>query len=124
MWSRSALTNGRQLVPGAVHRSPKMQPLRDLVIEHEQDLGGSDYVSTSERRVVRRAAMLTFQLERLDARFMRKKDGTASLTDFETYQRGTNTLRRTLETLGLQRRQRDVTPTLGSLLRQGLEDQP
>jgi hypothetical protein len=32
------------------------------------------------------------------------------------YQRATNTLRRTLESVGLERRQRDVTPSLAEYL--------
>ena len=45
-----------------------MRRLKDLISAHESDLGGEDYVSESERRIVRRAAMLTIQLEMLDAR--------------------------------------------------------
>jgi hypothetical protein len=91
-----------------------MRRLRDLIHAHTTDLGGDDYISESERRLIRRAAMLTLQLEMLDQRFANQ--GEASAADLELYQRVSNTLRRLLESLGLQRRQRDVTPTLTEYL--------
>ena len=55
---------------------------RALVELHEEDLGGADFISASERRLIHRCAMLTFQLER---RFCRKRNGRASVTDLEAY---------------------------------------
>ncbi len=86
-----------------------MRRLRDLINQHTADLGGEDFVSESEKRLVRRAAMLTIQLEMMDSKFA-LNDGEASRVDLETYQRCSNSLRRLLKSLGLQRRQRDVTP--------------
>ena len=89
-----------------------MRRLRDLIESHEQDLGGSDFVSESQRRLVRRAAMLTLQTELLDSKFA-SDEAAASRVDLELYQKLSNTLRRLLETLGLKRIPRDVsTPTV------------
>ncbi len=66
---RSAITNGSSVLANVDHRSAMMRRLKDLISAHESDLGGEDYVSESERRIVRRAAMLTIQLEMLDAKF-------------------------------------------------------
>ena len=44
-------------------------------------------------------------------------DEQASPDDLETYQRCANSLRRLLESVGLQRRMKDVGPSLGDLLR-------
>src|SRR3954453_14666048 len=52
----------------------------------------------------------TLQLELLDQRFA-TEEAEASRIDLETYQCFSNSLRRLLETLGLQRRMRDVTPS-------------
>ena len=50
-------------------------------------------------------------------------DEQASPDDLETYQRCANSLRRLLEAVGLQRRARDVGPSLGDILRRGIEEQ-
>ena len=113
--TRSAITNGRHLLHDVDGRSTYMRRLRDLVDAHTSDLGGEDFVSEAEQRLVRRAALLTIQTEMMDQRFA-SNDGQASKDDLEVYQRLVNTLRRCLETLGLQRRSRDVTPTLQQYL--------
>ena len=59
-------------------------------------------------------ATVTIELERLEARF--SKDDDPSPDSLDLYQRMTNTLRRLLEALGIQRRPRDVTPTLNQYL--------
>jgi hypothetical protein len=91
--------------------------LRDLVSDATSDLGGDTNLSSAERVLVRRASMLTLQLEMMEAHWG-ENDGEASPTALQNYQRGLNTLRRTYEALGLKRRARDITgPTLGELLR-------
>jgi hypothetical protein len=76
---------------------------------HLSDLGGSDQVSAAEQSIIRRASLLTVELERLEMIFA--QEGEAEPRQLETYQRCANTLRRLLLTVGLQRRARDVTPT-------------
>jgi hypothetical protein len=49
--------------------------------------------------------------------------GQARERDLDLYQRMTNTLRRSLEAIGLQRRAKDCGPTLGDLLRDDLRRQ-
>ena len=108
---RSAITNGRYDLADVDHRSAWMRRLRDLVALQMSDLGGDDNASEAERILVRRAAMMTLQLEMMEQRFA-ANDGEATPPQIETYQRCANTLRRLLESLGLQRRQKDVTPDL------------
>src|SRR5689334_15340753 len=108
---RSAITNGSSLLVDIDGRSAWMRRYRDLVQLHIDDLGGDDMVSESERRLVRRAAMLTLQCEKLDARFAASCDDAAKSGELELYQRTSNSLRRLLETLGLKRVPKDVTPT-------------
>jgi hypothetical protein len=83
---------------------------------HISDLGGEDMVSESEKALVRRCAALNCELERMEADFA--ANGQADLRSLEAFQRCSNTLRRLLQALGLQRRPRDIGPTLGELLRQ------
>jgi hypothetical protein len=88
--------------------------LRDLIEQHVADLGGNEAVSAAERSIVRRAATLTVELERMEAAFALA--GAASPQDLDLYQRTAGNLRRLLESLGLQRRARDVTPDLKTYL--------
>lgn len=91
-----------------------MRRLRDLISLHISDLGGEDNISHSERALINRASMLILQVEMQEQAFA-ANDGVASKDQLEVYQRVVNTLRRTLESLGLQRRQRDITPTLDDI---------
>lgn len=114
---RSAVTNGTQMLAGCDHRSARMRRLRDLIGGHVADLGGRDLISEAEYSIVRRCALLTLELELLEARFEGNDGATAA--ELLCYQRVASALRRMHETLGLKRRQRDVTPTLGQILREG-----
>jgi hypothetical protein len=94
-------------------RGPWARRLRDLFYLHLSDLGGTDSVSEAERSIVRRAAVLTVELERIESRFALDKGSDA---DLDLYQRTAGNLRRLLESVGLERRPRDVTPTLAEYL--------
>ncbi len=76
---------------------------------------GNAMVSEAERSICRRAAVLTTELELLEARFAQSGEG-ASAKELDLYQRASGNLRRLLESIGLRRRQRDVTPTLSTYL--------
>lgn len=79
-----------------------------MITDITSDLGGVDNVSEAEKVLVRRAAMLTLQSEFMEHRFA-ETDGEATPRQLDMYQKTTNTLRRTLEALGLERRARDVS---------------
>jgi hypothetical protein len=115
---RSAITNGSSILAGKFdQRTAWMRRFRDLIQLHTSDLGGDDVITESERRIVRRAAMLTLQLEMMDSKFA-ANDGEATLAQLHLYQQVSNTLRRLLESLGLQRRAKDISavPTLTQYL--------
>jgi hypothetical protein len=117
---KSAITNGSAILDQVDHRTPWMRRFRDLMDAHAADLG--DDITEGERRLVRRCAMLTLQLEMMETRWA-ANDGEASEKQLEIYQRVTGALRRTLETLGLQRRMKTVGPSLGDILRNGIEQE-
>jgi hypothetical protein len=73
------------------------------------DLGGADIVSAAESSIIRRVATETIELELLEQRFAISGKG-ASSDDLDLYARISNSLRRHLEAIGLERRSRDVTP--------------
>ena len=112
---RSAITNGHAILADVDHRSAWMRRLRDLTALHVSDLGGEALISEGEKVLVRRASMITVQLEMMEARFA-DNDGQASAAQLMLYQTCANTLRRLHETLGLQRRAKDVTPNLRDYL--------
>lgn len=113
---RAAVSNDRSILPGVDERSRWARRFRDLIIEHETDLGGREVLSAGQRALVRRAALLQTQSEQMEARFAETEE--VGYKPMDLYQRVTNTLRRTLESLNLHRgrKPRDVT-TLGQVLR-------
>jgi hypothetical protein len=116
---RSRVTNGRTLFikggGGPVETTAWHRRLKDLFQDHVADLGGIEHCSTAEQSLCRRAANLELQLELIE-RFWAGNGGQASERTLHLYQRVTSSLRRVLESLGLQRRQKDVTPTLKEYL--------
>jgi hypothetical protein len=112
--ARSRITNGKSILPKIVDaRTVWARRARDLMALHLQDLGGDDAVSEAERAILRRAVTLIIELEMLEVKFA--TEGSKGY-QIDRYQRVSNTLRRLLESLGLQRRPRDVTPSLSEYL--------
>ena len=115
---RSAISNGSSMFLADIdERSTWARRLRDLIGDHVSDLGGEDMISSSEMVLVRRASMICLQLEMMESRWA-DNDGEASPQALQNYQRCVNTLRRTLEALGLKRRQKDITPSLSEYIAQ------
>jgi hypothetical protein len=112
---RSAVTSGRQLFVNGDANSAWSRRFHDLVVGHVTDLGGPDLLSEAQFSLIRRAAAIECELERLDARLSRDEP-----VDMDSYARVAGHLRRIFETLGLERKPRDVT-TLGDLLREDLD---
>jgi hypothetical protein len=111
---RTRVANGSQLWPRVDGRSLWARRAGELLAAHIADLGGESNVSEAERVLVKRVAVLVTELERREAVFAQKghvEDGA-----LQVYQTAVNTLRRTLEALGLERRPRNVTPSLSELL--------
>ena len=86
-----------------------MRRAKDIIAAHLSDLAGEDNTSVAERSIVRRAAVLTVQLEQLEAKFA-LANGEASANELDLYGRTSSTLRRLLEAVGLQRRAREIVP--------------
>jgi hypothetical protein len=95
-------------LPGIDGRSAWIRRCKDLISEHVADLGGEDNTSVAERSLVRRIAVITTELEMMEARFAAA--GQADANDLDLYQRTAGNLRRLLEAVGLQRRALDVSP--------------
>jgi hypothetical protein len=105
---RSRVANGSALWAGIDGRSLWARRAGELLAATISDLGGSSNISEGERALAKRAAVLITELERREAAFAQA--GGADDAALAIYQTTVNTLRRTLESLGLRRRPRDVTP--------------
>jgi hypothetical protein len=111
---RSRVTNGSRLLEGIDGRNAWVRRLRDLIALHLSDLGGEDAVSEAERSIIRRIATLTVELERMEAGFA--VAGEALPEQIDLYQRTASSLRRLLESIGLERRSRTVVPSVSEYL--------
>jgi hypothetical protein len=111
---RSRITNGTAFLPGIDGRSAWIRRAKDVIAAHLSDLGGEGNTSAAERSIVRRAGVLTAELENLETRFATAGEATAE--DLDLYLRASNNLRRLLEAVGLRRRPRNVTPSLTEYL--------
>jgi hypothetical protein len=109
---RSAVSNGKRLFvirPGdtAWHRR-----FRDVLGQIISDLGGASELSEGQRQLARRAATLAVSCEKLEGEAAAGAD-----IDLTVYGMLTDRLGRTFQRLGLRRHARDVTGTLGELIR-------
>jgi hypothetical protein len=110
---RSRITNGK-LLPGIVdERSAWVRRCKDVIASHLSDIPDA---TAAERSIIRRASVLTVELERIEAKFATA--GEANDYELDLYQRTANSLRRLLESVGLERRAKDIGPTLADYLQQ------
>lgn len=94
-------------------RTRAAQLVSRTIDEIESDLGGRDALSTTERMVVRRGAMAGAMAEDLAARWLNGEP-----VDPAAFATLANVERRQFETVGLKRRQRDLTPSIHKYLEQ------
>jgi hypothetical protein len=97
----SAVTSGRKLFVEneADPNSAWSRRFRDLTGGHVNDLGGTGSLSLAKVSLCRRAAALECELERMEGRM-----SAGEQVDLDRFGRACSTLRRILESLGLERR--------------------
>jgi hypothetical protein len=111
---KSKTTNGRRVfVIGGDGRGAWTRRWRDLVELHTADCGGADAISEAMLSLCRRISAIEVQLEQMEAQM---SEGDLKV-DLDLYNRLAGNLRRMLESIGLQRVSRDVTPSLSGYLR-------
>jgi len=84
----------------------------DLIEQIETDAGGHDRLSTGERQIIQRIALTCALAEHLEARWLSGEE-----IDPVLYCTLANAQKRLLESVGLRRVPRDVTPSLVEYLR-------
>ena len=114
---RSRITNGSTLLPGVDGRSAWVRRCKDVIAAYQSDIPDA---STAERSIIRRASVMTVELERLEAKFA--KAGEADADELDQYARVSANLRRMLEAIGLQRRPRDITPSTFDEIAREIDD--
>jgi hypothetical protein len=101
---RSAVTNGTRLFVEGAELSAWSRRYADLIAGHCSDYGGRVMLSEARLSLIRRASAIECELEVLEGRMSQGAE-----VNLDHYGRGASHLRRILETLGLERKPRDVT---------------
>ena len=84
-----------------------------------EDLGGQDALSTAEKVLIQRCAMIATECERMEREAL--SGGTLDATVYSTL---TGQLTRTLNSVGIKRLPKDVTPTLRDYIEATREPEP
>jgi hypothetical protein len=108
---RCKITNGSGILPGIDGRSPWVRRFKDVIREHLSDKPDA---TAAEQAIIRRAATLIVELERLEHQFAAAGEADPDMLDL--YGRVAGNMRRLLESVGLGRRAKDVTPPLSEYL--------
>jgi hypothetical protein len=95
---RSRVTNGK-MIAGVDGRSAEARRYRDLAMAFADDCGGAAGLTEAQRTLVRQAATLTVQSEKLQGAMLRGEE----MSD-EQMTRVANSLSRTLSRLGIRKR--------------------
>jgi hypothetical protein len=108
---RSAVTNGSRVLSGIDGRSAMARRYRDLIVQYTNDLGGDARISEAQRQLLRRAAMLSLELEKAET-----ETASGQQLDLTTYTKAVNTLRRVLQTLGIKAATRRTPTSIADLV--------
>jgi|SRR6516225_3637003 len=110
---KSRITNGSALLPGVDQRGAWVRRAKDVLSQH---LADKPDATAAEQAIIRRAAVLIVELERLERQFALA--GEADALTLDLYGRVAGNMRRLLESVGLERRAKVVGMSLGDLLRE------
>lgn len=105
----TSLGTGRHLLPNVDGRTGPARRYRELVSNMTDDAGGD--LPLTKHATVCRAAMLIVWAEQHEAGYCNGQD-----FDPQTYTTVCNSLRRLLQDLGLERRAKDITPSLADIM--------
>ena len=108
---RSRITNGKDLLANVDGRTADARRYRDLAASLADDLGGAATLTEAQRALVRQAAAMIVQSERLQSAVLR-----GELVDVEQLTRLANAATRILSRLGVKRERTDSTPTIAEIV--------
>lgn len=116
---RSRFTNGSTLFGRGVDgRSPWARLTRDTLSSLLSHCGGADVVSETRRLAARRVSVLESELVFLENKFaqLRAAGGEPNPEQLDLYGRLADRQRRLSESLGWERTQRDLTPSVAEYI--------
>jgi len=115
--TRSAVSTGSRMHPKGVDaRSTQARRFKDLISSFAVGLGGDAALSEVDQALIRNAAALTVQCERLQAAVAGREVKSEEMTGLA------NSSARILATLKLKRPRRDHGPSLGEIVARQRED--
>jgi hypothetical protein len=110
--ARSRVTNHRDVLPDVDGRSPVARRYRDILAAIITDQGGLDRMAEARLQLVRRFAACAVLCETQEARM-----ANGEVLDISEYSTLTSTMVRVAQRIGINRTAKDITPSLGDLLR-------
>jgi hypothetical protein len=109
--SRSAKTNDRRQFLAGDGRSVWARRQRDLEVLYADDLGGASVLSEFQLGLISTCATLRCELEKLEGRL-----SVGEVVDLDQFGRLVGHYRRVCETLGIERRAKNIVPDLHDYL--------
>jgi hypothetical protein len=109
---KSRITNGRDLLPNIDGRSVIARRYRDIVSAILVDQGGADQCSESRVQLIRRFAAAAVLAEQMESRL-----ANGEQIDINEHATLSSTLVRLASRIGIDRRAKDIGPTLSDILR-------
>jgi hypothetical protein len=111
-WSKSRVTNGKDILPGVDGRSLVARRYRDISSAILSEQGGVDQCSESRQQLIRRFAAASVLAEELEARLARGEK-----VDIAEHALLCSTAVRVSRQIGVDRIAKDISPTLSDVLR-------
>jgi hypothetical protein len=109
--ARSRLSNGRDVLPDVDGRSVVARRYRDIIGAVVSDQGGAEHLSESRLQLIRRFSAASVLAEQMEARLARGEQ-----INIQEYSLLVSTMVRVAQRIGIERRARNVTPSLGQYL--------
>jgi hypothetical protein len=109
---RSAVSNGSRLFVQRSGDTAWARRFRDVLYELVQDAGGFDELSEAQKQLARRAAAIAVMCERMEGKAAAGED-----IDLNVFGQLTDRLGRTLGRLGLKKQTKNITPSLGDIIK-------
>ena len=109
--ARSRLSNGRDVLPGVDGRSVVARRYRDIIGAVVSDQGGAEHLSEARLQLIRRFSAASVLAEQMEARLARGEE-----INIQEYSLLVSTMVRVAQRIGIERRARNVTPSLGQYL--------
>jgi hypothetical protein len=108
---RSRVTNGKDLLVGVDGRRAPARRYRDLCLSLAEDLGGASTLTEAQNALVRQAAAMIIQSEKLQSAVL-----NGEIVDCEQLTRLANAATRILTRLGVKRQPRETRSRLDLML--------